>query len=129
MANISTRNILDGCGKITTTHVPAGETHKLEVLGENVEIPKNVRTITGILELAERVLPVIREARQAAVLKMLAENKDDDGGYDIVPAPQDDIPLSEIRIVATGTITDGPPTELGEMTVQADGVVALQESG
>src|SRR3990172_4720376 len=110
MANISTRSILDGCGKITTTHIPAGETHKLEVLGENVEIPKNVRTITSILELAERVLPVIREARQAAVLKMLAEDKDADGGYDIVPAPQDDtIPMAEIKIVATGTITDSPP--------------------
>jgi len=127
MANTSTRNILDGSGTITTRHVPAGKTHKLTVLGENVDIPAGVRTITGIIELAERVLPVIREARQAAVLKMLAEKQDDDGGYEIVPAPQDDIPLSEIKIVATGTITDGPPpepAELDKMTVQAEGLVA-----
>jgi hypothetical protein len=118
MASVKTRNILDGSGSIITTRTPAGKTHQLIVLGENVQIPASVRTITGILQLAERVLPVIREARQAAVLKMLADQKDDDGGYDIVPAPRDDtIPMAEIKIVATGVITDDPlpePLELSD---------------
>jgi len=95
MQSIKTNHVTQEIA-IKTIKIDGEKTRTLYVLGEQVELPKGMRTVTAITAYGEEMLPKIREARQALILEEMAKV-----GFAEAPA---DMPLSEIIVQGEGVV-------------------------